>query len=190
MPQRRIDLKPQSRLSRQRAYARMRVARSSAPDEKRQTAQDGKQPLRTVRRDTARAMSEENVEILRHYLGIWLEGDLKDLGDLSFLDADCLYEDEILPDHVGETYQGHDGFRKAWARAVEPWESITREVEWIRDAGDSVVSCHSGRVRGKGSGIEATIRYAYVWRFRGEKVVHCKSYGDPAKALEAAGLSE
>src|SRR3954453_4578915 len=122
-------------------------------------------------------MSEENVEILRHYLGIWLEGDLKDLGDLSFLDADCLYEDEILPDHVGETYQGHDGFRKAWARAVEPWESITGEVEWIRDAGDSVVSCHSGRVRGKGSGIEATIRYAYVWRFRGEKVLHCKSSG-------------
>jgi len=45
-------------------------------------------------------------------------------------------------------------------------------------------------MRGKGSGVEAEIRYAYVWRFRGGKVVHCKSYADPAEALEAAGLKE
>ena len=135
-------------------------------------------------------MSEENVEILREYLDGWLEGDLKDLGDLSFLDAEIVYEDEILPDHVGETYHGHEGFRKAWARAVEPWESIEGEVEWVRDAGDSAVSCHHGRMRGRGSGLEAEIRYAYVWTFRDRKVVHCKSYADPAKALEAAGLSD
>jgi ketosteroid isomerase-like protein len=45
-------------------------------------------------------------------------------------------------------------------------------------------------MRGKGSGVEAEIRCAYVWRFRGGKVVYCKSYVDPAEALEAAGLSE
>jgi ketosteroid isomerase-like protein len=135
-------------------------------------------------------MSEENVEIIRKYAEEWLNGDLKHLGDLSFLDAEVVYEDEILPDHVGEVYHGREGFRKAWARAVEPWESIEGEVEWIRDAGESVVSCHRGRMRGQGSGIEATIRYAYVWRFRGGKVVRCRSYADPAKALEAARLRD
>ncbi len=48
--------------------------------------------------------------------------------DLSFLDAEVVYEDEILPDHVDESYHGHEGFRKAWARAIEPWESITTRV--------------------------------------------------------------
>ena len=61
-----------------------------------------------------------------------------------FLDPEVVYEDEILPDHVGETYRGADGFRKAWSRAVDPWESIERSVEWIREAEDNVVSCHTG----------------------------------------------
>ena len=29
-----------------------------------------------------------------------------------------------------------------------------------------------------------------LWRFRQGKVIYCKSYLDPADALEAAGLSE
>ena len=119
-----------------------------------------------------------------------MKGDVADLGDLSFLDAEVVYEDDILPDHVGGTYRGHEGFRKAWARAIEPWDSIDAGLEWVRDAGNEVVSCHWWWMRGKGSGIETEIRYAYVWRFREGKVVYCKSYGDPAQALEAAGLRE
>jgi ketosteroid isomerase-like protein len=133
-------------------------------------------------------VSQEEVEILGRYFEAWLAGDVRDLGDLSFLDPEVVYEDEILPDHAGETYHGHDGFRRAWARAVEPWDTIEGEVEWIRD-GDLIVSCHRGRMRGRGSGVEATIRYAYVWRFRDRKVVYCKSYADPGEALSAAGLS-
>jgi ketosteroid isomerase-like protein len=136
-------------------------------------------------------MSQENVEIVRDWVeSVFLQEDVAELGDLSFLDAEVLYEDEILPDHAGETYRGHDGFRRAWIRAIEPWESIDGRLEWVRDAGEDVVSCHWAQMRGKGSGIEAEIRYAYVWRFREGKVVHCKSYLDPAQALEAAGLSE
>ena len=135
-------------------------------------------------------MSEENAEIVRQWVeGVLHQGDIADLGDLSFLDAEILYEDEILPDHVGETYRGHDGFRRAWTRALEPWETIEGRLEWVRDAGDQVVSCHWGRMRGKESGIAAEIRYAYVWRFEAGKVVHCKSYLDPVEALETAGLS-
>jgi len=135
-------------------------------------------------------MSQENVEIVRAWVEDVLRGDIADLGDLSFLDPEIVYEDEILPDHVGETYRGRDGFRKAWARAIEPWESLEARLEWTRDAGDEVVSCHWSRMRGKASGIEAEIRYAYVWRFGDGKVVYCKSYADPAEALTAAGLRE
>ena len=136
-------------------------------------------------------MSRENVEVVREWVeNTVLRGDIGDLGDLSFLDTEIVYEDEILPDHVGEAYRRHDGFRKAWRRAIEPWEDIEGRLEWARDAGDEVVSCHWSRIRGQGSGVDAEIRYAYLWRFRGSKIVYCKSFANPAEALEAAGLRE
>jgi ketosteroid isomerase-like protein len=134
-------------------------------------------------------MSEENVELIRQGWESSMRGDPTDL-DLSFADADVVYEDDILPDHAGETYHGHEGIRRAWARAVEPWGSFSNEIEWARDAGDEVVTCHLMRAKGKESGIAGEGRYAYIWRFRDGKVVYVKSFADPAEALEAAGLSE
>ena len=134
-------------------------------------------------------MSQENVEILREYLDVWLAGDLKDLGDLSFLDAEIVYEDEILPDHVGETYHGREGFRKAWARAGGAVGKRRGRGRMGTRRRRQLVSAHHGRNAEAGeAGWEAEIRYAYVWTFRDGKVVHCKSYADPAKALEAAGF--
>jgi ketosteroid isomerase-like protein len=135
-------------------------------------------------------MSQENVEEVRKLWEAWQEGDPADLGDLSLLDAEILYEDNSLPDHLGETYHGHEGVRRAWARFIEPWESFDNQLEWARDAGDDVVSCHRVQGRGKASGMEVDGRYAYLWRFRGGKVVYLKSYGNPAEALQAVGLRE
>jgi ketosteroid isomerase-like protein len=133
-------------------------------------------------------MSQENVDNLRKAWEIWMAADLA--ADLSPLDPDVVYEDTVLPDHGDERYHGHDGIRRAWARWAEPWESFETELEWARDAGDEVVSSHRARVRGKASGIETEIRYAYVWRFREGKIIHLKSYASPEQALEAAGLSK
>jgi ketosteroid isomerase-like protein len=131
-------------------------------------------------------VSQENVEVVLKAWENTMEGDPADL-DLSAVDPNVVYEDEILPDHGAETYLGHEGIRSAWVRALDPWEDIENVVEWTRDA---VVSCHRARGRGKGSGVEVEFRDAYVWRFQGKKVVHLKSYGDPADALEAVGLRE
>lgn len=109
--------------------------------------------------------------------------------DLSLLDPEILYEDDLLPDHAEETYRGHEGIRRAWARAIEPWEAEI-DVEWTRDEGDVVVSSHRVRGRGRGSGIEVDFRYAYLWRFEKGKVVYLKSFSDPAAALAAAGLEK
>jgi ketosteroid isomerase-like protein len=45
-------------------------------------------------------------------------------------------------------------------------------------------------MRGKKSGVEAELRYAYLWRFREGKVIYCKGFRDPREALEAVGMSE
>ena len=128
-----------------------------------------------------------NTEVIRRFSEDLLEHPT-DLGDLSFLDPDVVYEDEILPDHAGESYHGPDGFRRAWARAIEPWTDLGGRVEWVVGDGDAVVSCHYAHMRGRESGIEANLTYAYAWRFRDGKAVHCKSFPDPDAALRDAGI--
>jgi hypothetical protein len=91
----------------------------------------------------------------------WRRGEF----DLSFFDPEVTYEDTILPDHIGETYRGHEGIARATMRWIEPYETITIETE------------RAGPL-------------AYVWTFRDGKVVHLKSFAEPEDALEAAGLSE
>jgi ketosteroid isomerase-like protein len=134
-------------------------------------------------------VSQENVEALKKLWQELMAGDLATI-NLSLIDPDVVYEDDLLPDHSGESYHGHAGLQRAWAQFLEPWETFENNMEWTRDAGNEVVSCHRVRARGKGSGIAGELHYAYVFRFREGKIVHVKSYGDPSEALEAVGLTE
>ena len=76
-------------------------------------------------------MSQENVESVLTMWAASMEGDPAEL-DLSLLAEDIVYEDDILPDHGSETYHGDDGIRRAWARAIEPFEDAENVVEWTR----------------------------------------------------------
>ncbi|MGZ4383565.1 MAG: hypothetical protein ACXVY3_03120 [Gaiellaceae bacterium] len=60
-------------------------------------------------------MSTEYVTLVRDCVAAWTNGDPADLGDLQMFAPEVVYEDNILPDHHGETYRGRT--RKAWARA-------------------------------------------------------------------------
>src|SRR5215208_4153324 len=134
-------------------------------------------------------MSKENVD---RVLAMWeasMADDPAEL-DISLLAENVVYEDNVLPDHGSETYHGHEGIRRAWARATEPFEDGANTIEWTRDTSDQVVSCQHVRARGAASAVDRDFRYAYLWRFAGGKVVYLKSYRDPRQALKAAGLSE
>lgn len=135
-------------------------------------------------------MSEENVEIVRAGWETWMQGDVTQIEDMSFVDSEIVYEDDSLPDHVGETYRGHEGLRRAWARFTEPWGEFENHLEWVRGNGDAVVSFHRTQATGRESGVPVEFHYAYLWRFDQGKVTHLRSYAEPAEALEAAGLSE
>jgi hypothetical protein len=136
-------------------------------------------------------MSEENVETVQRMWGTLMSGDPTTLPS-SFLDPGVIYEDEILPDHFGETYHGPEGMQRAWTQALEPVEGgvFENELMWARDAGDAVVSCHHVRAQGGASRIEFEFDYAYVWKLRNAKISYCKAFREPSDALEAAGLSE
>jgi ketosteroid isomerase-like protein len=141
-------------------------------------------------------MSEENVESLRAFLEpwgqeawtpeAWERGEVNI--DLSYLDPDVVYEDETLPDHIGEAYRGHEGIVRAAKRWVEPNEWLLVELEQILGEGDRIVSIHRLRSKARYSGIEFDAPLAYAWTFRDGKIVHFQSFREPADALEAAGV--
>jgi ketosteroid isomerase-like protein len=142
-------------------------------------------------------MSREDVERLRGQLEewdpkgqveAWKRGEA--VGDLSLIDPEVTYEDQLLPDHVGETYHGYEGVVRAIEQWMEPYERVDIELERIVGTGERLVSIHRARLKARHSGIESESPVAYVWTFRHRKVIHVHGYFDPADALEAAGLSE
>jgi len=135
-------------------------------------------------------MSQENVEKLRSFL-LQAPAD-QDPGrlDLSVLDPDVVFEDTVLPDHIREVYRGHEGVVRAIRTWLDVFEEFAIELERIVGSGDRLVSIHRFRAKGRHSGIEQSMRYAYLWTFRNAKVVHYVSFRDPTEALEAVGLSE
>ena len=132
-------------------------------------------------------MSQENVELV---LNLWPAVKRGDAASLGSFDTGVVYESDLLPDHVGQIYRGIDGLVKAWSAWTEAWDRLDTDIEWVRDAGGEVVSCHRARMRGRKSGVAAELRYAYLWRFRDGKVIYCRGFRNPGEALEAAGLSE
>jgi ketosteroid isomerase-like protein len=128
----------------------------------------------------------ENAEKIRAFWEAWTPGGEM---DLSILDPEVVYEDATLPDHIGEEYRGHEGIARAAARWLEPYESVTIELEQIVGSGDHLVSIHRVRTKAHYTGIEDEGPVAYTWIFRDGKAVHFRSYRDPDEALEAAGLT-
>jgi ketosteroid isomerase-like protein len=138
-------------------------------------------------------MSQENEENLRAFWETWTlitwtqEAWRRREIDMSLFDPDVIYEDTTLPDHVGETYRGHEGVVRATERWIEPYEGMRIELEQIVDAGDRLVSIHRARARARHTGIEFDGLLAYLWTFRDGKVIHFRSFRDPEQAMEAAG---
>ncbi len=89
-----------------------------------------------------------------------------------------------------ETYRGHDGLRRFYEGVNEVWESYRWNVEETRVAGDEVVAVLHCEAQGRKGGPQVDWRVAWVWKFRGSTPVSLRFYRDPARALEAAGLSE
>ena len=137
-------------------------------------------------------MSQENVKNLRAWLEswdpeAWKQDVLADEADL--LDPEIVYEDENLPDHVGEAYRGPEGVARAAKRWAEGQE-LHIDLKEIVGSGDHLVSVHRVRSRAEHTGIEFDAPLAYAWTFRDGKVIHFKSFRSLEDAFEAVGLRE
>jgi ketosteroid isomerase-like protein len=146
-------------------------------------------------------MSQENVEKVRAFLATW-DGEMLRPESHPFqrifsmevtvalYAPDAVYEDAVLPDHVGESYRGLDGFVRAAEAWIEPLEWLLVELDQIIDADERVVSLHRARLKMRHTEIEFESPLAYIFTFQDGKVVHHRAFVDHAEALKAVGLEE
>jgi hypothetical protein len=111
-------------------------------------------------------------------------------GFAASLASDFVYEDDYLPDHVGERYRGLDGVRRASRGWVEPYEQMVYELERIVGTRDRFVSTHRVRAKARHSGIVQDFRIAYLWTYLNGSLIHSQGFRDVERALKAAGLVE
>jgi ketosteroid isomerase-like protein len=139
----------------------------------------------TPSRDTAWAMSEENVAEVRAHYERAARGDfdwVADFGD----DFEFVTSPEV-PD--GGQYRGDAAKRwiKTW---VNSFEGLTIEATEILDAGDKVLVGTTTKGRLPGSETDVEGRWWNVVTYREGEVARSELFAERTEALEAAGLRE
>jgi ketosteroid isomerase-like protein len=138
-------------------------------------------------RDTGRAMSEQNVEIVRR---IYAEISLRQELPHEWFDPACVADfTQVAPE--GSISRGLDSMNAAIAPYFGTFESFHVVAEEIVHADrERVVAAirDGGRIRD--SDAQITSRYFHAWTFRDGKVVRLSSHTDRGDALKAVGLAE
>ena len=144
-------------------------------------------------RDTARAMSQENVDVVRRIYEAVARRDRDSI--LALYDANVVmdFSAGTLADHIGgtTTWVGHDGLRSFDRELREAFESFETTYEELIDTGEQVVSVSRYRGRGRKSGVEIDGPLQFgVWSVRDGRVTRTVWFPSRTEALQAAGLAE
>jgi ketosteroid isomerase-like protein len=133
-------------------------------------------------------MSQENVEVRNEAVRRLLS---------AFEGEDDAFRDSLHPEiewyPIEENRTPTHGIEAAlWNRNqwLDTWDEHQLDVEEVIEDGDDVVAGVHITARGRGSGIEADVRFYAQIKVRDGKVAYIYDHEDRAEALEAAGLSE
>jgi ketosteroid isomerase-like protein len=141
------------------------------------------------RRDTAEAMSQENMETVRRSWEAWGNGDLDRL--FALWDPEIVWDLTHFSEWPESRYDGHDGMKRFLTEWLEVWEDYEVGLDEIHLAPDGrIVSLAWQRGKGKQSGLEMKMEWAQIITVRDGKVTRIDNYDDQSAALAAAGLSE
>ena len=130
-------------------------------------------------------MSAQNMEAMRTALDAFNRRDGRAFGALLTEDAEIVPVRAVLE---GTVYRGRDAASQYCAAVDESWDSLSWDVEEIRDGDGWVLALGSIRGRGRGTGAVIDVRAGWVARFRDGLIANFHTYADRAEALEAVGL--
>jgi ketosteroid isomerase-like protein len=135
-------------------------------------------------------MSQENVETFNRVTEAYKRRDVEAM--LADLDPEIEWHPGLLASLGGEAtvYRGHEGIRELVRDLDEHFAEFNNEYSEIRDLGDQVLAIGHIRARGKASGAETVSPLAFLVESKDGKAIRVRTYLDPEKALEAAGLRE
>jgi ketosteroid isomerase-like protein len=127
-------------------------------------------------------MSQENVERIRAGFDAHNRGDLDAL--VEVYDPDVVFETLLLG-----THHGNQAIRVIYEenqRTLSGYDVVP--VELI-EAGDKVVAVAQAVGSGPSSEIAVDEPFAFVFTFRGERVIREQAFRNRAEAMEAVGLT-
>jgi ketosteroid isomerase-like protein len=104
-----------------------------------------------LRRDTGRAMSQENVEVVKAFMGLFEAGDRDAWRD--YFDPDVVWDTSASEMPAGGIYHGHEGIERFFREWLGAWDQYEVETREYIDAGDSVVLVFRQSGIGRGSGV-------------------------------------
>jgi ketosteroid isomerase-like protein len=142
---------------------------------------------RDTARDTAIAVSVENVEIVRRLIEAWNRGDYS--AALASIDP-AIEVNVAYQSGFDGTYRGHAGLTELMGVFWAEFEGPSIEIEEALPAGDDVVLGVRFSGRGKRSGIDVEAPAWHTWNIREGKAVRWQLFRTKQDALGGAGLSE
>ena len=132
-------------------------------------------------------MSEENVDLLRQGLAGWNTGDLETWRELAAPGIEFVQAPEV----PGATiHRGKEEVLEFIEELLGVWDRFEIEIDELIDVDPDVVVVASVRLKGKASGVESEMPWAWVFTFGDGKVIRMQSFLQRAAALEAAGVLE
>jgi ketosteroid isomerase-like protein len=140
---------------------------------------------RRQERDTGRAMSQENLELIRAGFAAHNRGDLDALTQVY--DPDVVFETLLLG-----THHGNEAIRLIYEENQKTLSGYTVDPIELIDDGDQVVAV--AQVNGVGPASQIAMedrdRFAFLFTIKNGRVVREQAFRNREEALEAAGLSE
>ena len=119
-----------------------------------------------ARRDTGRAMAQENVEVVRRAIEAFNRGDLEMLVETVEFDDEAIEYHEYPEFIEVGVFRGRDAITEHWLQFLDAFEDYRFEIDRLIDAGDNVVVFTYQHGRGKESGLDFEHRSAWIFTFR------------------------
>jgi ketosteroid isomerase-like protein len=141
-------------------------------------------------RDTAWAMSEEDVQTFRRGCEAYNRRDVEAL--LEAVDPELVWQ-PLMPVLLGgnaTVYRGHEGVREVVSELDSAFPDLRVDLSEVRDFGGRLLAIGRLRGRGRESGVETETTIVFLVELKNGRAARIREYLDPKEALEAAGLSE
>jgi ketosteroid isomerase-like protein len=140
----------------------------------------------TPSRDTAWAMSQENVEVVRAAVDTWNSGDMAGVRD--FYDPDVIMR--VAPDWPEPgPFVGRDAVMQQLSEARGAFDN-----DWAEIGGEPLAAGDRVIVRlnwhGTGRGPQSDMEWTLIYSVRNGRIFGVEYFWDYADALEAAGCRE